>query len=137
MRYITLTEEDYNLLQTMKKETTSKILLPRIECLLLSHQGMKVKALSSYLEVVPKTIYEWMDLWEKEGISGILPKGGSGSKKKLQHIPLADIGEMVSKNSRNLAPVLHELKEKYQVSVCKKTLQRFLKRYLLDLEKST
>ena len=72
MRYITLTEEGQNVLQTMKKETTSKILLPRIECVLLSHQGMKVKTLSAYLEVVPKTIYEWMDLWEKEGISGIL-----------------------------------------------------------------
>ena len=86
MRYRTLTEEEKATLQEMKNATRSKILLPRIECILLSHQGMRVKAPSAYLEVVPKTIYEWMDLWEKDGISGILPKGGSGSKKKLSNI---------------------------------------------------
>jgi transposase len=112
MRYITLTEEEPALLEDMKRKTTSKILLPRIECLLLSHQGMEVKALSAYLHVVTKTIYAWTDLWTEEGISGILPKGGSGSKKKLRGINSEQIHQMVRENARNLVSVLHELKEK-------------------------
>jgi hypothetical protein len=53
MRYITLTEEEQALLEDMKRKTTSKILLPRIECLLLSHQGMEVKALQELANLSP------------------------------------------------------------------------------------
>jgi hypothetical protein len=33
----------------------------------MSHKGVIVKELYLYFEVVPKTIYEWFDLWDTGG----------------------------------------------------------------------
>jgi len=133
MRYIQLTAEDKELVQSMKMATHSNPLRRRLECLLLSDQGMKIKELASYFEVVPKTVYEWFDLWDEGGMSGILLKAGSGAKVKLRNIPKEEVIKLVNDSPRNLKAVLSQLSEVYGVQVSKNTLRRFLKMYRNDL----
>lgn len=133
MRYIELTAEDKELIQTMKLTTHSEPLRRRLECLLLSDQRIKVKDLSIYFGVVPKTIYEWFDLWEGGHVSGILLKEGSGAKVKLRNIPREAILKLVNESPRNLKPVLSQLSATYGVEVSKNTLRCFLKMCRHDL----
>lgn len=127
MVYIRLTEEEKATLQEMEQATTSKALRDRIQCILLSAKGVQVKQLAVFFEVVPKTIYQWITIYKQEGSSGLIHKGGTGRKAKLGNISPQLILEMVDQSPQNLKPVLARLEEEQQVSVSKKTLQRFLK----------
>lgn len=111
----------------MELATISKPLRNRIQCILFSHKGMQVKDLSTYFAVSKKTVYQWFDLWDKDGVGGLVHKSGTGRKSKLRNIPAETIKAMVTESPRNLKPVLAKLKEAYHVEVSKKTLQRFLK----------
>lgn len=128
MRYIKLTEEEIQELISMELATISKPLRNRVKCLLMSHKGAKVKELCLYFEVVPKTIYEWFDLWDKGGCVGILHKSGTGRKAKLKDIPLEVIEELVKKYPRSLKGVIAELIENYSLTISIRTLNRYIKK---------
>jgi transposase len=128
MRYIKLTEEEIQQLISMELATISQPLRNRIKCLLMSHKGAKVKELSLYFDVVPKTIYEWFDLWDTGGCVGILHKSGTGRKAKLKDISSEIIEELVKKYPRNLKGVIAELMENYSLKISIKTLHRYIKK---------
>jgi transposase len=127
MRFITLSTNELRLLQEMELATISKPLRNRVQCILLSNKRVKVKDLSIYFEVSCKTIYLWLDLWDKAGANGLIHKTGTGRKAKLRDISVDVIKELVLGSPRNLKPVIVKLREIYQVEVSIKTLQRFLK----------
>lgn len=133
MRYIKLNEEEIQQLVSMELATISQPLRNRIKCLLMSHKGAKVKELCLYFDVVPKTIYEWFDLWDKGGCIGILHKPGTGRKAKLKDIPLEVIEELVKKHPRNLNGVLAELIENYSLTISIRTLHRYIKKVELHM----
>ena len=127
MRYIHLTDEEERELKSARDNEQNNQTRRRIESILLSNTGLQIKELAGYFGVAPKTIYQWLDLWEAGQLQGLRTKAGRGAKKKLRDIPEEAIAGMVTASSRNLRPVLTELSEKYNVVVSKKTLQRFLK----------
>jgi len=133
MRYIKLNEEEIQQLVSMELATISQPLRNRIKCLLMSHKGAKVKELCLYFDVVPKTIYEWFDLWDKGGCIGILHKPGTGRKAKLKDIPLEVIEELVKKHPRNLNGVIAELSENYSLTISIRTLHRYIKKVELHM----
>jgi transposase len=133
MRYIKLNEEEIQQLVSMELATISQPLRNRIKCLLMSHKGAKVKELCLYFDVVPKTIYEWFDLWDKGGCIGILHKPCTGRKAKLKDIPLEVIEELVKKHPRNLNGVIAELIENYSLTISIRTLHRYIKKVELHM----
>jgi hypothetical protein len=60
------------------------------------------------------------------GKQTVAVKKGRGAKVKLDSVKEI-LPELVKENSRNLNVVLSILAEKYQINVCKVTLQNFLK----------
>lgn len=128
MRYIKLNEEEIQQLESMELHTISRPLRDRIQCLHLSNKGAKVKDLALNFDVVPKTIYEWFDLWTKGGCIGILHKSGTGRKAKLKDISNTVITDLVKKYPRNLKAVVAELFTTYRVRISVKTLQRHIKK---------
>ena len=128
MRYIKLNEEEIQQLVSMELATISQPLRNRVKCLLMSHKGAKVKELCLYFDVVPKTVYEWFDLWDTGGCIGILHKSGTGRKAKLKDVPLAVMEELVKKHPRNLKGVLAELLENYALTISIRTLHRYIKK---------
>lgn len=128
MRYIKLNEVEIQELESMELLTISRPLRDRIQCLQMSNKGAKVKALAVYFDVVPKTIYEWFDLWTKGGSIGILHKSGTGRKAKLRNISSTAIEELVKKHPRSLKAVIAELFVRYNVQISIKTLQRHIKK---------
>jgi transposase len=128
MRYISLNQEEILELESMELATISQPLRDRIQCILMSNKGAKVKELSLYFDVVPKTIYQWFDLWDKGGSLGILHKSGTGRKAKLRDISSAIIEELVKQYPRNLKAVIAELMEHHALQISIKTLQRHIKK---------
>jgi transposase len=135
MRYVTLKTEEIEALELASKNADNTI-RNRSHCLLLSHQRRTIIDLASIFNVSRRTIERWLDKWEKEGLSSLPMVCGRGVKTRLKGLEL-EVSELVEANSRNLKGVLLELEEKYNIKICKKTLQNFLKGTGLHLEKSS
>ena len=83
MRYISATNLEKETLlegyQNHSKSSTRR----RFHALLLSAEGRQVKDIASILKTRTRTIYTWMNNWERYGIAGLLTRRGQGRKAKL------------------------------------------------------
>lgn len=68
----------------------------RCQAMLLSNESWSVPIISSLLKTRTRTIYSWMNNWEKEGIVGLFIKQGRGRKSSL-NIEDKEIVELVKK----------------------------------------
>lgn len=84
MRYITLTEEERVTLEQCYRNHNKHHLRQRCHSLLLSDGGMQVKEIAALFSVRTRTIYFWMDRWERMGLCGLWIQPGRGLKAKLK-----------------------------------------------------
>jgi hypothetical protein len=83
---------------------------------------------SRLLNINRLKIVRLLDAWQSspDKYSTLCIGDGQGVKVKL--VSVMDIlPDLVKKHSRNLNPILDELENKYNIKVCKLTLQNFLK----------
>jgi ABC-type branched-subunit amino acid transport system ATPase component len=131
MRFIILSEEEQNLANRLEKESPSHIVRLRCKLLLLSSKKLSMKEISRLTDVKWLRIVAFFNAWGKaknitEKQKTLSIKKGRGAKPKLDCVKEIIPG-LVRKNSRNLNAVLSILAEKYQINICKVTLQNFLK----------
>lgn len=126
MRYIILKTEDIELLELLVKTSTNNTIRKRSQCLLLSHQRHTIIDLSMIFDVNRKTIERWFNSWDLQGVKSLPIAPGRGVKTRL--IGLEEvIKQQVELHNRNIKNILTFLKEEYNIIVCKRTLQNFLK----------
>lgn len=125
MRIIKLTTAEQENLKSTYQTSTNATVRKRSQCLLLSHQGISVQALSQTFGVQRATICRWFNSWETTQQLAI--SSGRGRKKKLSGLDVNLIKEYVAENSRSLDTVVARLAQEHGVQISKKTLQRFLK----------
>ena len=125
MRYIILKTEEIEALESCSKNSNNTI-RKRSQCLLLSNQGRTIIDLASIFDVDRRTIERWFDKWEKEGLNSLSITAGRGVKTRLKGFEEV-LSKQLEIHSRNLKNVLLHLEEKYNIRICKKTLQNFLK----------
>jgi len=125
MRYVTLKTEEIEALELSSKNANNFI-RKRSQCLLLSNQGRTIIDLASIFDVDRRTIERWFDKWEKEGLNSLPITAGRGVKTRLKGLEEV-LSKLLEIDSRNLKNVLLHLEEKYNIRICKKTLQNFLK----------
>lgn len=131
MRFLDLSKEEENLVSMLYETSTNSVVRQRCLFVKFSLKKKSMKEISRLLSVSWLTVVRFFNAWEsaksleeKRQTLGI--KEGRGAKVKLEKV--ADIlPDLVKKNSRNLNVVLSILAEKYQINVCKITLQNFLK----------
>jgi len=134
MRYVTLKTEEVEALEKLHKNSTNSTVRKRSQCLLLSHQKRTITDLSAIFGVNRRTIERWFDSWAKRGIDSLAIQPGRGVKTRLKGLE-KEIEEQLKVHNRNLKNVLTDLEEKYNIVICKKTLQNLLKGTGLYLEK--
>ena len=110
------------LLKTSSNNTIRK----RSQCLLLSQQKRTIIDLSSVFVVSRRTIERWFDSWVLKGVESLSIESGRGVKTRLKGYE-KDVSEQVELHSRNLKNVISYFKEQHNITICKKTLQNFLK----------
>ena len=69
------------LLDRIYRESRHHQVRQRARCLILINQGVRILQLQYIFDVSYKTIYNWIDSWESEGILGLYNKKGRGRKQ--------------------------------------------------------
>jgi transposase len=99
----------------------------RAHCLILAWQGVKIPELIRLFQVSYKTIYNWLNRWESEGIVGLYNQRGRGRPSRFNDEQKAQIKEWVKQEPRQLKQVVQKIQEQWDVEVSTKTIQRILK----------
>jgi transposase len=126
MRYIILKTEEIEALELLLKTSSNNTIRKRSQCLLLSHKNHTIIDLSGVFGVSRRTIERWFDGWVLKGVESLSIESGRGVKTRLKGYE-KDVFEQVELHSRNLKNVISYFKEQHNITICKKTLQNFLK----------
>ena len=128
MRFLRLTEEEESHLAYLYKTSDNHVVRERCQCLLLSDQGHNMTDMSRILDINWLKIVRFFNAWEQaeDKYSTLSIASGRGAKVKLESVKNL-LPDLVQEHSRNLNPILDELKTKHNIQVCKLTLQNFLK----------
>jgi transposase len=70
----------------------------RFHTLLLNDSGWSIKDLSLLYKVRTRTIYSWMNKWEKEGLVGLFIRSGRGVKATLNILDEEVVKEVKKKH---------------------------------------
>ncbi len=121
------------LLERIYRQSRHHQVRQRAHCLILAASGKKMKELIRIFQVSYKTIYNWFERWELEGIVGLYNKPGRGSKRTFSDEQEKRIKEWVDEEPRQLKKVLQKVKEEWQIEVSTKTIKRIIKNLSLSL----
>jgi len=133
MRYIILKTEELEALELLYKNSTDYMVRKRSHCLVLSHQKHTITDLTRIFAVRRRTIERWFDGWAQSGVDSLQMVPGRGVKTRLKGYE-DEVAKQVEINGRNLKNVLTYFEEEHKITICKKTLQNFLKGTGLYLE---
>ncbi len=78
----------------------------RAHFLILASQGIKAEELLKIFNVSYKTIYNWINRWEYEGMLGLYNKPGRGRKRTFNSEQESQIREWALQEPRQLKRVL-------------------------------
>lgn len=126
MRYLRLEKEEIEVLESFYKNSINSTTRKRSQCLVLSHQGRSIIDLSAIFNVSRRTIERWFDGWDKSGVDSLAIKTGRGVKTRLKGHS-KEVSQQLELHNRNLKNVLIYFEEQHNITICKKTLQNFLK----------
>jgi transposase len=93
----------------------------------LSNQGTEVTELARFFSKTERTIYEWLNQWESHHFAGLYDKKGRGRKPKLNVAQRHQVREWSKKHPKNLRKIVALVREKYGISVSRRTIKRILK----------
>ena len=131
-RYIkSLTEEEIRTLEYGYKNGDKHYFRLKCQCILLSHEGKKIGELADFANKTPRTIRNWFDSYEKDGIEKLVIEDGRGIKAVLDSLTDEDvevIKEEIKKNYQNLKAVCAHLSKRFGFEISKWMLIRFLKK---------
>jgi transposase len=101
----------------------------RAHFLILVSQGIKNEQLLEIFKVSYKTIYNWLNRWESEGMLGLYNKPGRGRKKTFDSAQLAQIRDWVKSEPRQLKQAVQKIKKEWGISISTETIKRILKEF--------
>lgn len=131
MRFLIISKEEELLVTDLYKTSDSSVVRQRCLFIKFSLQRKSMKEISRLLGVQWLTVVRFFNAWEasktiEEKRTSLGIKKERRSKFKLDKV--ADIlPDLVKENSRNLNVILDILDKKYEMKICKLTVQNFLK----------
>lgn len=128
MRFVVLSEEEKNHLVNLYKTSPNSVARKRCLSLLYSNQKRSIKEVSGLVNVSRRSLERLFNVWESSDnkYETLYIASGRGAKVKLESVKDL-LPDLVKEHGRNLNPILDELLSKHNISVCKLTLQNFLK----------
>lgn len=120
------------LLERIYRQSRHHQVRQRAHCLILASQGVKIEELSKIFQVSYKTLYNWLNRWELEGIVGLYNKPGRGCKSKFNFAQKQKIREWAKLEPRQLKQVVQKVKEEWGFEVSSKTIKRIIKMFSMS-----
>ena len=130
-KHIILTDEEKKSLEQGYKRGSNHIFRRHCEAILLNASGKTIKELSVHFSVRVHTVGLWLQNWSSSGIKGLELVSGRGRKPKIAEtnkVVLDRIENLLEEESRHLNHVLVTLEQEFAITMCKKTLKRFLRK---------
>lgn len=115
------------LLERIYRQSRHHQVRTRAHCLILASVGVKIEELMNLFQVSYKTIYNWFNRWEIEGMVGLYNKPGRGCKPTFNPRQQAKIREWAQQQPRQLKQVVQKIKEEWGIEISTKTIKRILK----------
>lgn len=117
----------FKLLERIYRQSRHNQVRQRAHFLILASQGVKTEKLRVIFKVSYKTIYNWLNRWESEGIVGLYNKPGRGRKRTFNSEQELKIREWVKQEPRQLKKVLQKIKEEWGIKTSAETIKRILR----------
>ena len=119
----------FKLLERIYRQSRHHQVRQRAHFLILASLAVKVKELMKIFQISHKTIYNWINRWESEGIVGLYNKPGRGCKRIFNFEQESIIRDWAKSEPRQLKKVLQNIKEKWKIEVSTETIKRILRRF--------
>jgi transposase len=94
---------------------------------MLAYQGVKPGQLMRIFKVSYKTLYNWFNRWESEGMVGLYNKPGRGKRRTFDDEQESKIREWTKQEPRQLKQVVQKIKESWGIETSTKTIKRIIK----------
>jgi transposase len=120
------------LLERIYRQSQHHQVRQRAHFLILAVQGVKVEAAMNLFKVSYKTIYNWLDRWESEGMVGLYNKPGRGRKRTFNEAQEKSIRAWAKQEPRQLKQVRQKIKETWGVDTSTDTIKRILKTFSMS-----
>ena len=100
----------------------------RAHFLILVSQNVKNENPIKIFKFSYKTMYNWLNRWENEGMLGLYNKLGRGRKKTFNSAQSAQIRDWVKLQPRQLKQVVQKIKEEWCINISTETIKRIIKK---------
>ena len=129
MRYVRpLTEKQRELLESTMKNDASHRVRVRAHGLLLSSQGITIKAIAKIYHVDRDTVSTWIKKWEKQGDKSLHDQPRSGRPTTLNAVEKELAKQYIKEEPRSLKNVVERLAQKTAKRLSISSLKRLAKK---------
>lgn len=90
---VKISKQDYNKLKKVEKKVGSTKVYKRIQAFKLMHKNWKYSGIAEFLNITKDTITDWVNLYKKEGIQGLLNLHYKGGQPRLNEKQIEDLKE--------------------------------------------
>ena len=118
--------ETRRLLQRLYRQSRHHQVRQRAHFLLLS-PDYSVEQLTDILNVTRKTLYNWWNNWDEQGLVGLYNRPGRGRKKMFNADQIHQIRAWVQQHPKQLKQVVAKIREEWGVTTSTQTIKRVLK----------
>ncbi len=122
----------FKLLERIYRQSRHHQVRQRAHFLILASQQVKIEELMKIFQVSYKTIYNWLNRWESEGMVGLYNKPGRGRKRTFNPAQEETIRKWALQEPRQLKKVLQLVKEEWGIEVSAETIKRILKKFSMS-----
>ena len=119
--------ETQRLLHRLYRQRRHHQVRQRAHCILLSSQDYSIAQLMEIFSVSRKTLYNWLNNWEAQGIVGLYNRPGRGRKSTFNGEQSEQIRAWVKQQPRQLKQVVQKIKEEWGITTSTQTIKRVLK----------
>lgn len=119
--------ETQRLLQRLYRQSRHHQVRQRAHCILLSSQNYSITQLLDIFGVSRKTLYNWFNNWEVQGVTGLYNRPGRGRKNTFNPEQVEQIRVWVQQQPRQLKQIVQKVQEEWDISISTKTIKRVLK----------
>lgn len=119
--------ETQGLLQRLYRQSRHHQVRQRAHCILLSSQNCNIAQLMDIFHVSRKTLYNWFNNWEAQGVLGLYNRPGRGRKNTFSPEQKKQIRAWVEQQPRQLKQVVQKVQEEWGIAISTKTIKRVLK----------
>ncbi|XHX77169.1 MAG: IS630 family transposase [Stenomitos frigidus ULC029] len=120
------------LLERIYRQSQHHQVRQRAHFLILAVQGVKVEMAMNLFKVSYKTIYNWLNRWESEGMVGLYNKPGRGRKRTFNEAQEKSIRAWAKQEPRQLKQVQQKIKETWGIDTSTETIKRILKTFSMS-----